>query len=72
VKRKAAGEKIEPLKHASDPKVIDLMDALRKSIEQGKRSEPEHRSAAKSKPGKAKKTVASKKAHSSAKRRKAG
>jgi hypothetical protein len=48
------------------------MDALRKSIEQGKRSEPEHRSAAKSKPGKAKKTATAKKAHAPAKKRKAG
>jgi DNA end-binding protein Ku len=32
VKKKAAGEKIEPVKHREPAKVINLMDALRRSL----------------------------------------
>jgi hypothetical protein len=51
--------------------VINLMDALRKSIEKGKRSEPAHKSAANAKTN-PKKTGTHGKGHTAAKRRKAG
>ena len=37
LKKKEAGEKIEPIRGAPPPRVVNLMDALRASIDAGKR-----------------------------------
>ena len=41
LKKKEAGEKIEPAREAAAPKVVNLMDALRASIDAEKRKAPE-------------------------------
>jgi DNA end-binding protein Ku len=40
LKKKEAGEKIEPAKAGPAPKVVNLMDALRASIDAGKKKAP--------------------------------
>jgi DNA end-binding protein Ku len=40
LKKKEAGEKIEPAKEGPAPQVVNLMDALRASIDAGKRKHP--------------------------------
>jgi len=40
LKKKEAGEKIEPAKEGPAPQVVNLMDALRASIEAGKKKAP--------------------------------
>lgn len=68
VKKKAAGEKIEPVKHKEPAKVINLMDALRRSLGQAPRgAEPKSR-----KPPAARKPAARGKAKAPARKRKAG
>jgi DNA end-binding protein Ku len=66
VKKKAAGEKIEPVKHHEPAKVINLMDALRRSLgrEAGRAEAKPRKSAASRKPAR--------KAKPPARRRKAG
>jgi DNA end-binding protein Ku len=41
LKKKEAGEKIEPAREAAAPKVVNLMDALRASIDAEKKKAPE-------------------------------
>ena len=40
LKKKEAGEKIEPAKEGPAPRVVNLMDALRASIDAGKKKAP--------------------------------
>ena len=40
LKKKEAGEKIEPAKEGSTPQVVNLMDALRASIDADKKKAP--------------------------------
>jgi DNA end-binding protein Ku len=41
LKKKEAGEKIEPAREAAAPRVVNLMDALRASIDAEKKKPPE-------------------------------